>query len=91
MLFTVDIEQFKQLVQGGTSPVYMLEQQEGITVYTAKPPMILKAHYKAPIDEETGLPKTEDLMMWRQSFFTDAIVVLDAKEDNVVKMVVSQG
>ena len=85
------MNQFKELVGAGTSPVYLLEKTDGIIVYTAKPPMILKAHYNTPINEETGLPNTEDLMMWRQSFFTDAIVVLEAKEDNVVRMVVSQG
>jgi len=91
MIFTIEMETFKLLVHAGTSPVYMLEEDNKITYYTAKPPMIIKTVYNVPVDEETGMPKTEDLMMYKQSFFTDAIPVLSAKEDNVVKMVVSQG
>jgi hypothetical protein len=91
MILDVEMETFKLLVHAGTSPVYMLEGQEKITYYTAKPPMIIKTVYHVKVDEETGIPKTEDLAMQRTSFFTDAIPILGAKEESSVRMTVTQG
>lgn len=91
MILTINLETFKMLVSAGTSPVYMLEEESRLTLYTAKPPMILKAVYNVPVDEETGTPKTEDLAMWKQSFFTDAIPIMSAKEDGSIRMTVTQG
>jgi len=86
MILEVEMDVFKLLTAGGTSPVYMLDGYEKITVYTAKPPMIIKSTYVVPIDEETGVPGTEDLQMWKTDFFTDAIPILSAKEEHSVKM-----
>jgi len=56
----------------------------------AKPPMILKAEYIAKVDEETGMPFTEDLMMFHQSFLQEAIPVEFVHERAVVEMIVRQ-
>lgn len=90
MLLTLKLETFKQL-DSKTSPLYYLERSDGYTLYMAKPPMILKAEYNVGIDEETGVPKTEDKMMFFQSFLSaDAVQIESAQERAVVEMIVRQ-
>ena len=90
MLITISLEDFK-LMQSKASQVYYTEDPAGINMYMAKPPFIMKAHYLLTVDEETGVPKTEDMMMFKASFLMEAIKVLHVQEMQKIEMVMRQG
>lgn len=70
----------------GGSPIYYKVEYTKLTMYMAKPPMILKAVYMVEVDEETGLPKQEDMMMFVQSYLTGGIPIIDAREEGILKV-----
>jgi hypothetical protein len=80
MIFTVPLETFKQL-RSETGPVYYVDEGDHITMYMPKPPVIIKATYYPGNDLETGVPRSEDMMMFVQSFLTNGCIQVSSADE----------
>jgi hypothetical protein len=86
MLVIIDLETFKQLTGATGNLIYYKENNEKIFMYSVKEGVLLHTYYEFGVDEETGIPKVEDALMFKQSFLTNAVRVIDVKTEQTIKM-----